>query len=69
MTDVFNIFNLGKVAMIGMKNGKKFMPLAKSLVKPMGVLFASGIADGVMDDVVEYYTKKLEENNDGGSES
>lgn len=69
MTDVINVFNLGKVAMIGLKNGQKLMPMAKSLVKPMGVLFASGIADGVMDDVMEYYTKKLEENNDGGSES
>lgn len=69
MTDVINIFKLGKVAMIGLKNGQKLMPMAKSLVKPMGILFASGMADGVMDDVVEYYTKKIEENNNGGSES
>lgn len=69
MTDVINIFKLGKVAMIGLKNGQKLMPMAKSLVKPMGILFASGMVDGVMDDVVEYYTKKIEENNNGGSES
>lgn len=69
MTDVFNIFKLGKVAMIGLKKGEKFVPLAKSLGKPMGVLFASGVIDSAMDDVVNYYTKKLEENNDGGSES
>lgn len=69
MTDVINIFKLGKVAMIGLKNGQKLMPMAKSLVKPMGILFASGMADGVMDDIVEYYTKKIEENNNGGSES
>lgn len=69
MTDVFNIFKLGKVAMIGLKKGEKFIPLAKSLGKPMGILFVSGMADGVMDDVVEYYTNKLEENNDGRSES
>ena len=69
MTDIFNIFKLGKIAMIGLKNGQKFMPMTKSLAKPMGILFASGMADGVMDDVANYYIKKLEENNDGGSES
>lgn len=69
MTDVFNIFKLGKIAMISLKNGQKLMPMAKSLAKPMGILFVSGMADGVMDDVVEYYTNKLEENNDGRSES